>query len=59
MKYTEIFLADLEREVPNSRRVLERFPDGKFDWLVILRDLSKPQSLPRVGSAWLVNRSKS
>ncbi len=32
MKYTEIFLADLEREAPLSRRVLERVPDGKFDW---------------------------
>ena len=32
MQYTEIFLADLEREAPVSRRVLERVPDGKFDW---------------------------
>ena len=32
MKYTEIFEADLEREVPVSRRVLERFPEGQFDW---------------------------
>ena len=32
MKYTEIFLADLDREVPISRRVLERIPDGRFDW---------------------------
>jgi uncharacterized damage-inducible protein DinB len=32
MNYTEIFLADLEREVPVSRRVLERLPDGHFDW---------------------------
>jgi uncharacterized damage-inducible protein DinB len=32
MKYTEIFLADLEREIPVSRRVLERVPDGRFDW---------------------------
>ena len=32
MKLTEIFLADLEREVPASRRVLERVPDGRFDW---------------------------
>ena len=32
LKYTEIFLADLDREVPISRRVLERFPEGKFDW---------------------------
>jgi uncharacterized damage-inducible protein DinB len=32
MNYTDIFLADLEREIPVSRRVLERVPDGKFDW---------------------------
>jgi len=32
MKYTEVFLADLEREAPISRRVLERVPDGKLDW---------------------------
>ena len=32
MKYTEIFLADLDREIPVSRRVLERVPDGHFDW---------------------------
>jgi hypothetical protein len=32
MNYTDIFLADLEREAPISRRVLERVPDGKFDW---------------------------
>ena len=32
MNYTDIFLADLEREAPVSRRVLERVPDGRFDW---------------------------
>ncbi|MFY9552017.1 MAG: damage-inducible protein DinB, partial [Thermoanaerobaculia bacterium] len=32
MKLTEIFLADLEREVPATRRVLERVPEGRFDW---------------------------
>ena len=32
MNYTDIFLADLEREALISRRVLERVPDGKFDW---------------------------
>jgi uncharacterized damage-inducible protein DinB len=32
MKLTEIFLADLEREIPASRRVLERVPDGSYDW---------------------------
>jgi uncharacterized damage-inducible protein DinB len=32
MKLTDLFLADLEREVPASRRVLERVPDGSYDW---------------------------
>ena len=32
MTYTEIFLADLEREIPVSRRVLERVPDGRSEW---------------------------
>jgi len=32
LTYTEIFLADLDREIPISRRVLERFPEGKFEW---------------------------
>jgi uncharacterized damage-inducible protein DinB len=32
VKYTDILLADLEREIPISRRVLERVPDGHFDW---------------------------
>jgi uncharacterized damage-inducible protein DinB len=32
LKYTEVFLADLERELPISRKVLERFPEGRFDW---------------------------
>jgi uncharacterized damage-inducible protein DinB len=32
MKMKDLFLADLEREIPASRRVLERVPDGRFDW---------------------------
>jgi uncharacterized damage-inducible protein DinB len=32
MNYTDIFLADLERELPISRRVLERVPEGRMDW---------------------------
>jgi uncharacterized damage-inducible protein DinB len=32
MEYKDIFLEDLEREIPASRRVLERVPDGHFDW---------------------------
>ena len=32
MKLTELLLAELDREVPRSRRVLEQVPDGKYDW---------------------------
>ena len=32
MKMTEMFLAQLEREVPLCRRALERVPEGKNDW---------------------------
>src|SRR4051812_27495051 len=32
MKMTDMFLADLERELPGSRRVLERVPGDRFDW---------------------------
>jgi uncharacterized damage-inducible protein DinB len=32
MKLTEIFCADLEREVAGTRRALERVPDGRTDW---------------------------
>jgi hypothetical protein len=32
MKMTEMLLAELEREIPASRRVLERVPDGHADW---------------------------
>jgi uncharacterized damage-inducible protein DinB len=32
MKLTELFLADLDREVPASRRVLERVPEGHYEW---------------------------
>src|SRR5580765_6247521 len=32
MKMTELFLAELDREVERSRRALEQVPDGKFDW---------------------------
>lgn len=32
MKMTELFLAELEREIPATRRVLERVPEGKNDW---------------------------
>ena len=32
MKNTELFLAQLEREAPISRRALEKVPEGKPDW---------------------------
>jgi uncharacterized damage-inducible protein DinB len=32
MKMTEMFLAQLEREAPGTRKALERVPEGKNDW---------------------------
>ena len=32
MKITEFLLAELEREVERSRRVLGQVPEGKYDW---------------------------
>jgi uncharacterized damage-inducible protein DinB len=32
MKLTELFLAELSREVERSRRALEQVPAGKYDW---------------------------
>jgi uncharacterized damage-inducible protein DinB len=32
MKWTELFAAQLEREAPISKRVLERVPEGRPDW---------------------------
>ena len=32
MKWTEFFAAQLEREAPISKRVLERVPEGRPDW---------------------------
>ena len=32
MQLTELFLAELEREVGRSRRALEQVPEGKYDW---------------------------
>jgi len=32
MKMTELFLAQMDRETPLSRRVLERVPEGRQDW---------------------------
>jgi uncharacterized damage-inducible protein DinB len=32
MKLTELFLGELDREAPLTRRVLERVPEGRSDW---------------------------
>ena len=32
MKLTELFLAELDREGPRSRRALEQYPDGRGEW---------------------------
>lgn len=48
MKMTETFLADLEREIPASRRVLERVPEDRFDWK------PHPKSMPMGYLATLV-----
>jgi uncharacterized damage-inducible protein DinB len=32
MTLTELLLAELDREVPRSRRVLQEIPSGNFDW---------------------------
>ena len=32
MKLRELFLEELEREAPRSRRTLEQIPDGKAAW---------------------------
>jgi uncharacterized damage-inducible protein DinB len=32
MKLTQAFLAEFDQEMVNTRKTLERVPDGKFDW---------------------------
>jgi uncharacterized damage-inducible protein DinB len=32
MKLTDLFLDELEREAASTRRVLERVPEGRYDW---------------------------
>lgn len=32
MKLTELLIAELDREVPRSRRALQEVPPGKYDW---------------------------
>ena len=33
MKLTELFLSELDREGPLTKRVLERVPEGRNDWV--------------------------
>jgi hypothetical protein len=32
MNLTDLFLAELEREAANTRRTLERVPEGRYEW---------------------------
>lgn len=32
MKLTELFIEELQREAPATRRALERVPEGRYDW---------------------------
>ena len=32
MKLTDLFIADIDREAPLTRRALEKVPEGKPDW---------------------------
>ena len=32
MKLTDLFLTELDREAPLTRRVLERVPEGRNEW---------------------------
>src|SRR5262252_3919364 len=48
MKLTELFLAELDREAPKTRRALEQVPQGKDDWK------PHPKSMPLARLAGLV-----
>jgi hypothetical protein len=48
MKLTELFLAELEREAPRTRRALEQVPSGRDDWA------PHPKSMPLGRLAGLV-----
>jgi hypothetical protein len=40
MTLTDLFLAELDREVPRSRKALEHVPEGKADWKPHARSMS-------------------
>jgi uncharacterized damage-inducible protein DinB len=48
MKLTELFLAELDREAPRTRRAVERVPTGRDDWA------PHPKSMPLGRLAGLV-----
>ena len=48
MKLTELFLAELNREAPRTRRALEQVPEGRDDWA------PHPKSMPLARLAGLV-----
>ena len=48
MKMTELFLAELDREAPRTRRALEQVPSGRDDWK------PHPKSMPLARLAGLV-----
>ena len=48
MKLTELFLAELDREAPRTRRALEHVPQGRDDWA------PHPKSMPLARLAGLV-----
>ena len=48
MKLTDLFLAELDREAPRTRRAVERVPTGRDDWA------PHPKSMPLGRLAGLV-----
>ena len=55
MKLTELFLGELEREAPITRRALERVPEGRDDWKPHPRSmpLGRLAALVATMPAWL------
>lgn len=56
MKLTEMFLAELEREAKGTQAVLERVPDGHYDWKPHEKSMSFGRLSNLVASmpSWLV-----